>query len=193
MLCQQGGGGYVSHPTNRKRVRLREPYGNMGKDKKAKQAEKKARVAEKAGKKATQKEKKGKTKGRHADDESDAEDIDLDAVLQEYARQVSLMPYFRPATSLQAALLTDILQQAQFLKVTETASGPPSPRSSSTLIGSPYHSNELFLFGGELFDGAVAKFYNDLYVYLIDKDEWRMVTSPNTPLPRSGHAWCKGG
>ncbi|KAI9777064.1 MAG: hypothetical protein M1839_009115 [Geoglossum umbratile] len=142
----------------------------MGKDKKAKQAEKKARVAEKAGKKATQKEKKGKTKGRHADDESDAEDIDLDAVLQEYARQ-----------------------QTQFLKVTETASGPPSPRSSSTLIGSPSHSSELFLFGGELFDGAVAKFYNDLYVYLIDKDEWRVVTSPNTPLPRSGHAWCKGG
>jgi hypothetical protein len=66
----------------------------MGKDKKAKQAEKKARVAEKAGKKAAQKEKKGKTKGRHADDESDAEDIDLDAVLQEYARQVSLAPYF---------------------------------------------------------------------------------------------------
>ena len=65
----------------------------MGKDKKAKQAEKKARVAEKTNKKAAQKEKKGKTKGRHAGDESDAEDIDLDAVLEEYARQVSLLPY----------------------------------------------------------------------------------------------------
>ncbi|KAI9763269.1 MAG: hypothetical protein M1840_000800 [Geoglossum simile] len=143
-------------------------YGDMGKDKKTKQAEKKARVAEKANKKATQKEKKGKTKGRH--DESDVEDIDLDAVLEEYARQ-----------------------QAQFLKVTEAVSDPPSPRSSSTLTGSPSNSNELFLFGGELFDGAVAKFYNDLYIYLVDKDEWRAVTSPNTPLPRSGHAWCRGG
>jgi N-acetylneuraminic acid mutarotase len=84
-------------------------------------------------------------------------------------------------------------QQAQFLKVTEVASDPPTPRSSSTFVGSPSNSNELFLFGGELFDGAVAKFYNDLYVYLIDKDEWRAVTSPNTPLPRSGHAWCRGG
>ncbi|KAH0551055.1 hypothetical protein GP486_007593 [Trichoglossum hirsutum] len=142
----------------------------MPKDKKAKQAEKKARVAEKANRKAAQKEKKGKAKGRRPGDESDAEDIDLDAVLEEYARQ-----------------------QAQFLKVTEVESEPPPPRSSSTFIGSPSSSNELFLFGGELFDGAVAKFYNDLYVYLIDKDEWRVVTSPNTPLPRSGHAWCGGG
>jgi len=63
----------------------------MGKDKKAKQAEKKARVAEKANKKAAQKEKKGKTKGRH--DESDLEDIDLDTVLEEYARQVRLAFY----------------------------------------------------------------------------------------------------
>jgi hypothetical protein len=63
----------------------------MGKDKKANQAEKKARVAERANKKAAQKEKKGKTKGRY--DESDAEDVDLDAVLEEYARQASLAFY----------------------------------------------------------------------------------------------------
>jgi hypothetical protein len=28
---------------------------------------------------------------------------------------------------------------------------------------------------------------------MINKDEWRMITSPNSPLPRSGHAWCRGG
>lgn len=60
----------------------------MGKkDKKSKSAEQKARVAAKQTKKAAQKEKKTKAKGREADD-SDVEDVDLDAVLAEYAKQV---------------------------------------------------------------------------------------------------------
>lgn len=77
--------------------------------------------------------------------------------------------------------------------MTEVPCEPPSPRASATLIGSPSNSKELFLFGGEYFNGALATFYNDLFVYLIEKDEWRKVTSPNSPLPRSGHAWCRGG
>lgn len=52
---------------------------------------------------------------------------------------------------------------------------------------------ELFLFGGEYYNGAVATFFNDLFIYHTDRDEWRKVTSPNSPLPRSGHAWCRGG
>lgn len=59
-------------------------------------------------------------------------------------------------------------------------------------MGSPSSKNELFLFGGEYYNGALATFYNDLFVYLIDRNEWRLVTSPNSPLPRSGHAWCRG-
>ena len=85
------------------------------------------------------------------------------------------------------------LQQEQFLKVTETACEPPSPRSSATLIGSPSNLKELFLFGGEYYNGALATFFNDLFIYNIDRDDWRKVTSPNSPLPRSGHAWCRGG
>ena len=58
----------------------------MGKkDKKSKTAEQKARVAAKQSKKASQKEKKAKSK--YADD-SDAEDVDLESVLEEYARNV---------------------------------------------------------------------------------------------------------
>lgn len=49
------------------------------------------------------------------------------------------------------------------------------------------------MFGGEYYNGALATFFNDLFVYNIDRDEWRKVTSPNSPLPRSGHAWCRGG
>ncbi|KAF2096688.1 kelch domain-containing protein 4, partial [Rhizodiscina lignyota] len=138
------------------------------KDKK-KSAEKKVRVAQKQEKKAAQKEKKQKTKGTR-DEDSDAEDVDLDAVLAEYAKQ-----------------------QEQFLKVTETVCQPPSPRGSATLTGSPTRSNELFLFGGEYFNGALASFYNELFIYNINRDEWRLVTSPNSPLPRSGHAWTRAG
>lgn len=137
------------------------------KDKKAKAAEKKVRVAQKQEKKTVQKEKKVKAK---KGDDSDAEDADLDAVLAAYAQE-----------------------QAQFLKVTETPCGPPSARASSTVVGSPANDNELFVFGGEYFNGALAKFYNDLLVYNIHRDEWKKVTSPNTPLPRSGHAWSRGG
>ncbi|PGH05173.1 hypothetical protein GX51_03072 [Blastomyces parvus] len=140
----------------------------MAKKDKKKSAEQKARTAAKQSKKAAQKEKKSKSKGQA--DDSDAEDVDLDAVLAAYAEE-----------------------QAKFLKVTETSCGPPSPRSSATLIASPAGRNELFLFGGEHFDGTIATFYNNLYVYQADKHEWREVTSPNSPLPRSGHAWCRGG
>lgn len=140
----------------------------MAKDAKKKKADKKARVEQKQAKKATQKDKKQSKKPK--DDDSDAEDADLDAILAEYQKQ-----------------------QEQFLKVTENISDPPTSRASATLVASPGNSSEVFLFGGEYFNGAVASFYNDLYVYKINSDSWRKVTSPNTPLPRSGHAICQGG
>ncbi|KAB8235235.1 hypothetical protein BDV23DRAFT_195407 [Aspergillus alliaceus] len=140
----------------------------MGKKNK-KSAEHKERVAAKTSKKAAQKEKKSKTKkGKDAD--SDVEDADLDSILAQYAEE-----------------------QARFLKVTEVVSGPPSPRSSATVLASPSNRNELLVFGGEFFDGNLATFFNNLFVYNIDRNEWKEVTSPNSPLPRSGHAWCRGG
>ncbi|GLA28178.1 galactose oxidase [Aspergillus phoenicis ATCC 13157] len=139
----------------------------MGKKNK-KSAEHKERVAAKQNKKAAQKEKKGKGKGKDAD--SDVEDADLDAILAQYAEE-----------------------QAKFMKVTEVVGGPPTPRSSATLLASPSNRNELLVFGGEYFDGNLATFFNNLFVYNIDRAEWKEVTSPNSPLPRSGHAWCRGG
>lgn len=55
------------------------------KDKKSKTAEQKARVAAKQNKKAAQKEKRVKSKGN---EDSDAENIDLESVLEDFARQV---------------------------------------------------------------------------------------------------------
>lgn len=58
----------------------------MGKkDKKSKTSEQKARVAAKQHKKAAQKERKAKSKGPI---DSDEEDIDIETVLEEFARKV---------------------------------------------------------------------------------------------------------
>lgn len=142
----------------------------MAKGKKAKTAEKQARTLAKQNKKAAKGEKKAKVRGAGRDDDSDAEEVDLDTLLAAYAQE-----------------------QATFLKVTEEHCDPPSPRSSSTILASPSNRNELFVFGGEYYNGTTAKFFNDLFVYSIDRGEWRQVKSPNSPLPRSGHAWCRGG
>lgn len=141
----------------------------MPKDKKSKAADKKAVKAAKAAKqekKAGKKEKKVATKNKDVD--SDAESVDLDAVLAQYAKE-----------------------QEQYHAITEVACDPPSPRTSSTIIANPANENELFSFGGEYFNGATAQFYNDLFVYNVKQDSWKKVTSPNSPLPRSGHAWCR--
>ncbi len=61
------------------------------KEKKSKTAEQKARVAAKQNKKATQNEKKVKSKGA---DDSDAEDVDLESVLEEYAKKVGEVSWF---------------------------------------------------------------------------------------------------
>lgn len=58
---------------------------------------------------------------------------------------------------------------------------------------SPSNHHELFLFGGELFNGALASFYNDLFIYNSLRNEWKQITSPNSPLPRSGHWITQSG
>ncbi|KAI0465808.1 WLM domain-containing protein [Xylaria cf. heliscus] len=142
----------------------------MAKDKKGKSESKKQKLAEKKQKQEKKAQKKEKTKTAKLEG-SDAEDVDLDAVLAEYKKQQEL-----------------------FLKVTETVlESPPKPRSSATFLASPSNSNQLLLFGGETWNGAIANFFNDLNIYYTDRDEWHCVTSPNAPLPRSGHAWCRGG
>ncbi|KAF2130012.1 kelch repeats protein-like protein [Dothidotthia symphoricarpi CBS 119687] len=141
----------------------------MAKDKKkavGNKAAVKAAKAAKQEKKAGKKDKKVASKTQDVD--SDTESVDLDAVLAQYAKE-----------------------QEQFLAITEVPSEPPSARASGTIIANPASENELFLFGGEYFNGATAKFFNDLHVYNVKQESWKKVTSPNSPLPRSGHAWCR--
>ena len=58
------------------------------KDKKSKSGEQKARIAAKQNKKAAKKDKKNKSKGI---DDDDADDLDVELVLEEYAKKVCLL------------------------------------------------------------------------------------------------------
>lgn len=137
--------------------------------KKKSKANKQARVAEKKKKQEKKGDRKAKLKAAKAQESE--EEPDLDDILQEYKRQ-----------------------QEAFHKVTETIlDDPPRARTAGSFIASPSNKNELLLFGGEYFNGSTVTFFGDLLIYHLGRDEWRSVTSPNAPLPRSGHAWCRGG
>ena len=69
-----------------------------------------------------------------------------------------------------------------------TAPNPttPSPRSNASL--SPHPSKPfLVLFGGEFFNGQTTSVYNDLFLLHLPSEQWRRVSSPSPPAPRSAH------
>ncbi|KAG8532701.1 uncharacterized protein KY384_002578 [Bacidia gigantensis] len=121
----------------------------MGKNqKKSKSAEQKARVAAKQSKKSAQKEKKGKAKGV---DDSDAEDVDLERVLEDYAKKnyIILFGGFQD-TSQQTKYLQDlwIYDCQKFVWYTPTlsvASQKPDARSSFSFHP---HENGAVIYGG---------------------------------------------
>lgn len=68
----------------------------------------------------------------------------------------------------------------------------PSPRSNCSLTMNPLKDTELILYGGEFYNGSKTFVYGDLYRYDVEKNEWKSVSSPNSPPPRSAHqtvAW----
>ncbi|KAK1571836.1 hypothetical protein Q3G72_023875 [Acer saccharum] len=68
----------------------------------------------------------------------------------------------------------------------------PSPRSNCTLNINPLKETELILYGGEFYNGNKTFVYGDLYRYDVEKQEWKLISSPNSPPPRSAHqavAW----
>ncbi|KAG8851379.1 hypothetical protein FRB96_009214 [Tulasnella sp. 330] len=123
-----------------------------------KKAAKKAKVEKKAEKRDTKTVKK--TKGVQDEEE------DLDAILEQLARE----------------------WEAKHKVNEEIVSGAPSKRANATLTPCPV-GNYLWFIGGEYFseDGR-AYFYNDVYRYSPEKDEWRCYSSPMAPGPRSAHS-----
>ncbi|KAI9208115.1 galactose oxidase [Polychytrium aggregatum] len=128
---------------------------------------KKKNKAEKTSAKSKDKEleKKLKKQSKKAKNELDEPEEDIDAILADLKQQ-----------------------QEEMYKVTEEISTtPPSRRVNGTLSVNPLNPAELILFGGEYFDGQKFHLFNDLYRYNTEKNEWRKITSPNSPGPRSSH------
>lgn len=70
--------------------------------------------------------------------------------------------------------------------VTEAIVPPPSPRTNYSFCAHP-DKEELILFGGELFNGQTLTVFNELLFYNIPKNEWKLVSAPGGPGPRSAH------
>jgi len=69
----------------------------------------------------------------------------------------------------------------------ETGCPQPSVRSSFSLTASPA-KDELFLFGGEFFNGKQTLLNNDLFAYTFKRGgEWSLIKAPNSPPPRCSH------
>lgn len=88
------------------------------------------------------------------------------------------------------AILAEILaKEAAAVAVAEHQNvDPPKPRAAFTMVASSANEDELIYFGGERYTGDRANFFNDLYVFNVDKEIWTRYDSSNRPPPRSSHA-----
>ncbi|KAF8555628.1 galactose oxidase [Imleria badia] len=126
----------------------------------AARAQKKAKAAEKT----ARKEKKKATKTQR--DKDDQDDQDLEDILEKMRQE----------------------WEAAHTVTEELVEGPPSRRANATLSTCP-NGNHLWCIGGEYFsDDGKAYFYNDVFRYSPDKDEWRKFVSQTCPGPRSAHS-----
>ncbi|KAF9510287.1 hypothetical protein BS47DRAFT_1409249 [Hydnum rufescens UP504] len=123
---------------------------------------KKVKAAQKVARKETKTQQKKKTKVG-----ADAEDEDND---------------------LERSLNMKIEWEEKHRVTEEIVEGPPTRRANASLTADP-GGNHIWCIGGEYFssDGK-AHFYNDVYRYTPDKDEWRRFVSATCPGPRSAHA-----
>ncbi|KAJ4823384.1 hypothetical protein Tsubulata_023426 [Turnera subulata] len=98
-----------------------------------------------------------------------------------------------PEDDIDAILLSIQKEEAKKKEVHVEDNVPaPSPRSNCTLNINPLKETELILYGGEFYNGNKTLVYGDLYRYDVEKQEWKLILSPNSPPPRSAHqavAW----
>lgn len=86
--------------------------------------------------------------------------------------------------------IESILQEFAAKEATRTAVSitvvpQPSRRSSFSFNAQP--NGEMIMFGGEFFDGETTTVYNELLKWNVEKNEWRLIESLNTPPPRCSH------
>lgn len=93
-----------------------------------------------------------------------------------------------PEDDIDAILLNIQKEEAKKKEVHVEDNVPaPSPRSNCTLNINPLKETELILYGGEFYNGNKTFVYGDLYHYDVEKQEWKLISSPNSPPPRSAH------
>ncbi|ETW02247.1 hypothetical protein H310_05799 [Aphanomyces invadans] len=125
--------------------------------------DKKSGAAKKEEKKARQELKQQKINKKKASKEAkDAGEEDIEAILQEFMKK-----------------------DAAKVAITIVPSLQPSPRANFSL--SSMINGDLLMFGGEYFDGECNVCYNELYRWNIEANEWKLISSPNTPPPRCSH------
>ncbi|KAI6003046.1 galactose oxidase [Pisolithus albus] len=123
----------------------------------------KAAKKERAAQKTARKEKKKVSKTSNPEDHDDE---DLESILDKIRREWE-----------EAHTVTE-----------EVVEGPPSKRANATLTACP-NGNHLWSIGGEFFsEDGKAHFYNDVFRYSPEKNEWRKFISPTCPGPRSAHS-----
>ncbi|CAI8604899.1 unnamed protein product [Vicia faba] len=98
-----------------------------------------------------------------------------------------------PEDDIDAILLNIQKEEAKKKEVHVEDNVPaPSPRSNCSLTVNQLKETELILYGGEFYNGNKTFVYGDLYRYDVEKLEWKLISSPNSPPPRSAHqavAW----
>ncbi|KAE8707468.1 kelch domain-containing protein 4-like isoform X2 [Hibiscus syriacus] len=98
-----------------------------------------------------------------------------------------------PEDDIDAILLSIQKEEAKKKEVHIDENVPaPSRRSNCSLTVNPLKDTELILYGGEFYNGSKTFVYGDLYRFDVEKMEWKLVSSPNSPPPRSAHqavAW----
>lgn len=93
-----------------------------------------------------------------------------------------------PVEDIDTILLAFKMEQEIMYTVTEEVGvDGPSRRVNASWSVNPLNNCELIMFGGEYFDGQKFHLFNDYFRYNTEKNEWRKITSPNSPGPRSSH------
>ena len=113
----------------------------------------------------------GQTTGH--DDDGDDSDVDASAQLDNLLQQYQ------------------IVDKASATTRVETLGSFPLPRANATLTlyeDTKKKNAELYLFGGEYFDGVANIFLNHLLKYDIGKTEWKQIHCPDAPPPRCAHS-----
>ena len=123
---------------------------------------KKGQDSKKAAKEAKKQKQATKADKRNKKELKESGEEDIDAILAEFARK-----------------------DAERKAVTISIVAQPSPRSNGSATVLP--NGELLLFGGEFCDGQSMVVYNDLFRYNLERNEFKIIESLNTPAPRCSH------